>query len=293
MKDSHVERSAPGRIWGLSPLLHCVTMTVLVYLRSSFGFALFYPRSIFLAFSIAVGVLDEIPRESPEIWHEYRALIIFSNGAVVLYWLHYGITFFREWGRKRERERDDYSGTSHALRVLHNRGVSKRTAEINLHLWMEPAIVLLFAAALRFAFNERHLSAWLVIAASCMICKEGLNYWAETRRGNLLDDINEDAEELDKELGGSQTKAEAPQAARTGKQTMKRTVVLSPEEERELRFADILGIAEPHDLEEAEANFRERIQLTHPDTHGNSPETHARSVDLNEAIEFFRKKLAG
>ena len=42
-----------------------------------------------------------------------------------------------------------------------------------------------------------------------------------------------------------------------------------------------------------EANFRERIQLTHPDTHGNSPENHEHSVDLNEAIEFFRKKLAG
>lgn len=293
MKDTHVDRPAPGKIPVISPVLHCVTMTALVYLRSSFGLALFRPRTIFFAFSFAVAVLDYIAWNEPDIWREYRAACIFSAGAVALYWLHFAVTFVREFGKKRDRKRDDYSGTSHAFRVLRSLGVSKRVAELSVYLCIEPATVLLVAAALRLAFHEQHLSASLFIVAPCMICKEGLNYWVETRRGNLLDDINEDAAELDKELGGSQTKAEAPEPTRTGKQTMKRTVVLSPEEERELRFADILGIAEPHDLEEAEANFRERIQLTHPDTHGNSPETHGRSVNLNEAIEFFRKKLAG
>lgn len=105
--------------------------------------------------------------------------------------------------------------------------------------------------------------------------------------------IKKDAEELDRELGGSQPAPEAPQAARTGKQTMKRTVVLSEEEQRAVRFAGILGITEPYDIEEAEANYRERIQLSHPDTHGNSPENNRRSADLNDAVEFFRKKSGG
>ena len=74
---------------------------------------------------------------------------------------------------------------------------------------------------------------------------------------------------------------------------MKRTVVLTEEEARALRLAEVLGIAEPYDLEEAEANYRDRIQLAHPDTQGNSPESNRRTSDLNEAIEFFRKKLAG
>ena len=256
MKDTHVDRPAPGKIPVVSTVLHCVAMPALVYLRTSFGYALFRPRSIFFAFSFAVAVLDYIAWNEPDIWREYRAACIFSAGAVALYWLHFAVTFVREFGKKRDRKRDDYSGTSHAFRVLRTLGVSKRVAELSVHLCIEPATVLLVAAALRVAFHEQHLSGWFVIVAPCMICKEGLNYWAETRRGNLLDDINEDAAELDKELGGNQTKAEVPQAARTGKQMMKRTVVLSPEEERELRFADILGIAEPHDLEEAEANYR-------------------------------------
>ena len=164
---------------------------------------------------------------------------------------------------------------------------------MNLHLWIEPAAVILFAAALRFAFNERHLSTWLFFVAPCMCFKEALNYWTEIRRGKIAKDINEEAEERGNELGSGKATTEAPQAARVGEQTMKRTVVLSEEEERALRFAALLGITEPYDLEEVEANYRERIQRVHPDTHDNSPESHQQSADLNEAVEFFRKKLAG
>jgi curved DNA-binding protein CbpA len=39
--------------------------------------------------------------------------------------------------------------------------------------------------------------------------------------------------------------------------------------------------------------YRDRIRLTHPDTHDNSPESNARTAELNEAVEFFRNKLAG
>jgi hypothetical protein len=291
MKDSHGERSAPGRIPVLSPVLHCIAMTALVYLRSSFGLTLFRPRSIFFAFSFAVGVLDYIAWNEPDIWREYRAACIFSAGAVTLYWLHFGITFFRELYRKSER--DDYSGTSHALRLLRMLGFSGPKAEMNLHLWIEPAIVLFTALALRVVFSERHLSAWLILVAPCMTLKEGLNYWTEIRRGKIAKDLNEEAEERGNELGGGKATTEAPQAARVGKQTMKRTVVLSAEEERALRFAEALGITEPYDLEEAEANFHNLIRQHHPDAHDNSPESNRRSSDLNEAIEFFRKKLAG
>ena len=291
MRDTHGERSAPGRIAGLSPILHCVTMTGLVYLRSSFGLTLFRPRIIFVALSIAVALLDDIPRESSDAWREYRALIIFGNGAVVLYWLHFAITFFRELYRKSGH--DDYSGTSHGFRLLRSLGISTPTAEMNLHLWIEPAAVILFAAALRYVFNEQHLSTWLMIVAPCMFLKESLNYWAEIRRLKILDEVNDKAKEQGNQLGGGKTTPEAPDATRTGEQTMKRTVVLSEEEQKAIRFAAVLGITEPYDLEEAEANYLERIQTTHPDTHGNLPESQRHSTDLGEALEFFRQKLAG
>ena len=291
MKDSHGERSAPGRIPVLSPVLHCIAMTALVWLRSSFGLTLFRPRSIFFAFSFAVVVLGDIAWNEPDIWREYRAACIFSAGAVALYWIHFGITFFRELYR--QSERDDYSGTSHAFRLLRSVGFSGSTTEMNLHLWIEPGIVLVAAVALRVVLGERHLSAWLLFVAPCMVLKEGLNYWTEIRRGKIAKDINEEAEERGAELDGGKASTEAPHAARVSAQAMKRTVVLSAEEERALRFAAILGISEPYDLDEAEANYRERIQRVHPDTHDNSPESHRQSADLNEAVEFFWKKLAG
>jgi len=149
------------------------------------------------------------------------------------------------------------------------------------------------AGTLRVLFNERYVSTWLIFVSPCMTFKEGLNYWTEIRRGKIAKDLNEEAEERGNELGGGKATTEAPQAARVGQQAMKRTVVLTEEEARAVRLAEVLGIAEPYDLEEAEANFHNLIRQQHPDTQGNSPESNRRTSDLNEAIEFFREKLAG
>jgi hypothetical protein len=291
MKDIHGERSAPGRIPIISPMLHCVAMPALVYLRSSFGYTLFRPRTIFFALSVAVSVLDYIAWHEPDLWREYRAVCVFGAGAVALYWLHFGITFIREIYRKSEQ--DDYSGTPHALRVLKRFGFSGPAVEMNVHLWLEPATVLLVAGILRFIFGEDHLSAWLVVVAACMFAKEALNYWTEIRREKIARDITTEAEERGEALGGSQAKPETPQAARVASQTMKRNAALSDEEARARRFAQVLGIAEPYDLEEAETNYRNRIRHTHLDTRDDSPESNARTAELNEAIEFFREKLGG
>ena len=293
MKDIHAERSAPGRIPVISPTIHCVAMPALVYLRSSFGFTLFRPRTIFFALSVAVSVLDSIAWHEPDLWREYASVCIFSGGAVALYWLHYGVTLIREFGRTSERKRDDYSGTSHILRILKWFGIGRPAVELKVHLLLEPGIVLLIAAILRVALSEQHLSMWLIVVAICMIFKEGLNYWTEIRFKNIASDIKEEAEARSDDLGPDRAKPEAPRAARVASQTMKRNVALSEEEARARQFAEALGITEPYDLEEAETNYRDRIRLTHPDTHDNSPESNARSAELNEAIEFFREKLGG
>jgi len=293
MKEIHGNRPTPGPIPVISPTLHCVAMPALVYLRSSFGLTLFRPRTIFFALSVAVGVLDYIAWHEPDLWRKYGAVWIFCGGAVGLYWLHYGVTFVREFGQTPDRQRDNYSGTSHVCRLLKRLGISSPALETNVHIWLEPALVLLFASILRFAFAEQHLSTWLVIVAACMVPKELMNYWTEIRRGNIADDIQKDAEERGEALGSDQPEPEAPQAARVAGQTMKRNVVLTEEEKRARRLAELLGITEPYDIEEAESNYRDRIQLIHPDTHGNSPESNRRTADLNEAIEFFRGKLSG
>lgn len=290
MKDIHGERAVPGRIPLISPALHCVAMTALVWLRTSFGYTMFRPRSILISFAVLVAAVDYIAWHEPDIWRQYRAVCLFGGGAVALYFVHFGITFVREFGRERDRERDDYSGTSHAFRVLRIFGLSEAAPERNAQLWAEPVAVLLFAAVLR-ALGEPHLSAWLVIVAGCMFAKEWLNYWAEVRRGNIAKDIEDEARKRGEARGG-QPAPEARQATRTAAEDTPRNVVLTEEEARAVRFAKVLGITVPYDLDEAETNFRERIQLNHPDTHGTSPENHERSLELNEAIEFFRKTLA-
>jgi hypothetical protein len=242
---------------------------------------------------VAVGVLDYIAWHEPDLWREYAAVCIFGGGAVAFYWLHFGITFVREFGQTPDRQRDNYSGTSHASRLLKRLGIAGPAMEMNVHIWLEPALVLLAAAILRFAFAEQHLSAWLVIVAACMVPKELMNFWTEIRRGNIAEDIKKDAQERGEALGSDQPGPEAPQAARVAGQTIKRNLVLTEEEKRAQRLAEALGITEPYDLEEAESNYRDRIQLIHPDTHGDSPENNQRTVELNEAIEFFREKLGG
>ena len=55
----------------------------------------------------------------------------------------------------------------------------------------------------------------------------------------------------------------------------------------------MLRLRPPYTLANAEENYRALIRLEHPDGHENSPESNAATADLNEAIEFFREKLAG
>src|SRR4051812_7592097 len=104
IKDIHGERSTPGRILIVSPALHCVAMTALVYLRSSFGFTMFRPRTIFFAVSFALIVLDYIAWNEADIWREYHTLCIFAAGERLFYWLHFGVTVGRELHRKAERD---------------------------------------------------------------------------------------------------------------------------------------------------------------------------------------------
>jgi hypothetical protein len=186
-------------------------------------------------------------------------------------------------------ERDDFSGTSHASRVLKLLGIAGPATEMNVHIWLEPAIVLIFAAILRFALTEPHLSTWLVIVAVCMFSAEGLNYWTKIRREKIAQDITDDAEDRRQELGGHRPPPEAPKPARVAKQHVKRTVILTEEEAKAKRFAEVLGITEPYDLDEAEANYHDRIRQQHPDTHENTPESNRDTAELNEAIEFFRR----
>ena len=219
MKDIHGERSAPGRIPLLSPLLHCVAMSALVYLRTSFGLTLYRPRSIFFALSFAIGVLDFIAWNEPAIWNRYSALCIFAAGSVLLYWIHFSIALWREFSK--DADADDFAGVSHILRIVGQRE-SSFEKELAIYLWYEPGVVILAAVFLRLAFGETQLSLWLAIVAPCMFLKELLNHWTEIRREKIAGNMTEEAGRLGASLNDEREEPAAPRPTRVAAQRLAR-----------------------------------------------------------------------
>ncbi len=228
MKDRQVEpASGQPRIPFLSALLHCVSMTALVYLRSSFGFVYLRPKSVFFAFSWAFLLFTFYAWHEPQVWRQYWAACLFGIGAVALYWLHMLTAFLRELYRKGEH--DYYSGTSHPVRLMQRTGRAlPPRLEMNLHLWAEPGAVLFAAVALRAPLGEHHLSAWLVFTAVCLWCKEAFNYWHHLRQGKRQEDVFTDAGEIVEPAVPQAGPVEPPKATR--KERVKRQRIVADED---------------------------------------------------------------
>ena len=215
MKDRQTESgSGSARIPLVSPALHVVAMTVVVFLRSSFGFAYLRPRSVFFALSWAFGLFLIYAWIEPGVWRKTRALCLFGSGALILYWAHLAVAFRREWSSRGKHDQD--SGTSHLLRARRGVGwpVMART-ERDIHLWVEPASALLVAGVLRFATGERRLSPWLFLAGGSLWVKEALNCWFRVRRQKRQEDVLSDAEDnLEPSPANDARPTELPNAAR-------------------------------------------------------------------------------
>ena len=151
---------AEPRIPFFSAALHCVAMTALVFLRSSFGFVYLRPKSVFFVFSWAFALFTIYAWIESAVWREYRSVCIFGVAAMTLYWIHLLVAFARQWGKQDQHDR--YSGTSHGLRLMRKEGMSPTSRlEWKFHVLAEPAVVLFAAAGLRFVFGVSHLSSWL------------------------------------------------------------------------------------------------------------------------------------
>jgi hypothetical protein len=292
MKDKQIP--TPGtepRIPVISAVLHSVSMTVLVFLRSSFGFAYLSPKSVFFAFSWAFILFTIVAWNEPEIWREFRVVCFFGMAAVILYWLHLFGAFLRELYGKGEH--DHYSGRSHPLRLMRKKGrVPGSVFEMNLHLWGEPAAILIGGLALRLVLRERHLSMWFVLVAVCLWFKEAFNYWHQLRQRKRQGDIFEDAGETVEPHSATEShNSEPPKATRKAPVKRGRSAAATAEAERERRAAELLRLLPPYSLEKAEENYHALIKTDHPDANDGTPESTAMSAELNEAIAYFREKF--
>ncbi len=195
MKDRQVDSTpAQARIPIISSLLHCISMTVIVFLRSGFGYAYLRPRSIFMAFSWAFTLFTVYAWIDPGTWPKYSALCCFGIAAVVLYWLHFIRAFASELRGTATHDND--SGKPHTLRILSWVKVPlPPSLRIFWVLWVEPAFVLLTAVAAFWPLGAKNLSTWLFLAALCLWLKEALNYWSHLRQRKRQRDAMDDAKD--------------------------------------------------------------------------------------------------
>lgn len=196
MKDRQVEQTtAQLRIPILSTVLHCISMTALVFLRSGFGYAYFRPKSIFIAVSWAFALFTFYAWHEPGVWPRYAALCCYGATATLLYAMHFTWVFAKEL--RGTAKHDNHSGTPHTLRILNLLEISPAPGFRNFWvIWAEPAVLILAAMALHLVpFDARNLSQWLLVAAASLWLKEALNHWLQLRQRKRHQDTLEDAGE--------------------------------------------------------------------------------------------------
>ncbi len=193
MRDTQVDQSGQfARIPILSTALHCVAMTVLVFLRSSFGYLYLRPRSLLFGMGWAVALFSVYAWLEPGMWTRYRAVCVYGLTAFALYCFHLGHSVWQQTQRKAVN--DQHSGTSHLLRLLPTPDEGKARFEFMVHLWGEPILVLALATVLR-VFGFFRLPTWLTVAAFCLFASELTNYWLTLRREKRQTDMMEEAAE--------------------------------------------------------------------------------------------------
>lgn len=286
MKDRQVHARPPAlRIPIVSTVLHCVSMTTIVFLRSDFGYAYLGPKSIFLAFIYALILFAVYAWNEPEVWQIYWAFCGFGIAAALLYLTHLFTAITREIYRVGKH--DHSSGISHMLRAIG----AKRWAKPHMHIWVEPVIVILIAILLRTVWSETKLSGWLMLVAPSLAVKEALNLWFQLRQKKRHHDSQDDAIDIFDEDPRMQ-EAEAPKAVGRERVKRPRTNKTSAEDDlKERHFAQILRLMPPYTLDAAEQNYRQLIKEVHPDPNEQNSHNNALAAQLNDAIAHFRAKF--
>lgn len=274
----------------VSPFLHWLAMPAIVFLRSGFGFSFLRSKLVFLSFAWACILYLIYSRLEPGAWKRNWALASFGGGAALLYIVHLFWAFTSE--AMKIARHDFHSGTSHLLRIP---GLAEYLENgrlgIAVQMWVEPVLVLVAAIILSVVMGEHRLSLWLPWVAAGMWLKEFINYWYEVRWEKKQGDIMEDAEE--RMPGAGASTVPLPQAAGRKPRTKRppqAAAGISGNPARELRFAEVLRLMPPFDLQQAERNYRELMKAYHPDKAEEGGPYPGKAAELNEAIEFFRNR---
>ena len=185
-------------------------MPVIVCLRRNFGYSYLRPRSIFLAIAWAFILFTIYAFTEPNIWIRQLPTCIFGIVAILLYLFHLFMAFLSQFWV--EQEHDYYSGTPWVHSLLFGFFTSNTGFSL---LWLDPAITLAAAIALKMLPLPIGLANYLLAAAFALWLKEAINTWYGIRKTKIQKDILEDAKD---QMGKTiQTTKSAPATTTTRK----------------------------------------------------------------------------
>lgn len=275
IKDTQPTAPIPsGSIPVISPVLHFLSMPVLVCWRHSFGYAFLSPKSVFLATIFAWSLMSYIVWHEPGLKAGYSPLSLFGLVASILYILRLISTFAKQ--ARKQGEHDQDSGTSYLLSFADPARATK--LEGFVHGVVEPGLTMVIG----FLIAPNPLGRLLLLCGVALAFKELIRAWLAIRQSKRLQDNLGDAKDKMNYAAPERNKP-LPSTGRTGRERYERHYD-SPAPEAE--FAKELRMMPPYSLEKAEANFAELVAGIDPD----SPRGAEQILRLNEAIGFFRKQ---
>lgn len=196
----------------ISPLLHCLAMPVLVFLRYSLGYSYLSPKKVFLS-SIFVAALFAYV-----VWHDpafsqFFTLAAFAVLASALYLIHlvYGILRLTQ----SIAEHDYYSGTSFLLVLIPP--AKREKYEGFTHCIAEPFLMI----GIGYFVASGVLGKVLVVSGIAIGLKELIRTWLLLRSQKVLADNLEDAEDKMKKLRPSTDQQPLPTKGRTQRERYK------------------------------------------------------------------------
>lgn len=278
MRDKQATASLPsGRIPVISPVLHCLSMPVLVFLRRKFGYAYLSPKSIFFASIFANCLFSYMVWNDPALKPGYLALAAFGLSASVLYLFHVFACIGDEVGRGSEH--DQFSGSSRMLAIF----PSERRGK--LEGWVHGAVEPVFTMLLGAFFWADILGKFIIVSGLALGCKELIRYWLALRGEKRVSDSMNDAKDISK-INPSAAAPLLPTSGRTEQELYTRHY--DKDLDDEARYAEILRMLPPYTVADAETNASRLISIVDPDTSGSKEQTRR----INEALEYFRSWLA-
>ncbi|MEM7146338.1 MAG: J domain-containing protein [Verrucomicrobiota bacterium] len=273
------------RIPVVTPTLHLLSMTVVVFLRRNFGYDYLRPFTNFITLTWLVFLFSAIAwssRDETTWWQYSRSLCIFLGASLVLYYLHWFIAYLQDLAKKGPH--GHYVGSTW---LFGDKSDSELSDSPGPEYYIEPLVVFLPGAFLySYSAETVLLGVWLMVAATALSVKEYLNHW------NHLQVIksNRDAlKEADGNIGKSNTETEPPLRSTTPQNSKPNPKSSKKLSKQRLHYACLLNLEPPYTAEKANKSYLRLVKEIHPDSSKKiKMEDHPKLSELREALEFFR-----